>query len=247
MLVDNKFFYISLPRCGSTSFHYSCIINGIDVKSVDSNVNFNNSKVDFTNVEQSDIMNFIDHGHDTLIELQKKYGYDLPIIAVNRNKHERFYSLYKHIIFDLDRVGLTDLSYTFANFTLDELFFFTKNDLISNDAKINRIKKYLFDNQYKTNNSKLELHDYVVNILNIFLSPISHWTNNNPNIIWFEFDKLDKLDEWVTNTICKPFKMESLNSSKHIKCNIELNDEFIKRYNDIYDYYDIQKINKTLI
>lgn len=247
MLVDNKFFYISLPRCGSTSFHYSCIINGIDVKSVDSNVNFNNSKVDFTNVEQSDIMNFIDHGHDTLIELQKKYGYDLPIIAVNRNKHERFYSLYKHIIFDLDRVGLTDLSYTFANFTLDELFFFTKNDLISNDAKINRIKKYLFDNQYKTNNSKLELHDYVVNILNIFLSPISHWTNNNPNIIWFEFDKLDKLDEWVTKTICKPFKMESLNSSKHIKCNIELNDEFIKRYNDIYDYYDIQKINKTLI
>jgi len=247
MLVDNKFFYISLPRCGSTSFHYSCIINGIDVKSVDNNINFLNSKIDFTNVQQSNIMNFIEHGHDPLIELQKKYGYDLPIIAVNRNKYERFYSLYKHIIFDLDRIGLKDLSHAFANFTLDELFFFTKEDLINEAAKINRIKSFLFSNQYKTNNSEFTMFDYTINIIAILLTPISHWTNNNPNIIWFEFNELHKLSEWVTNIIGKPFKIESLNSSKHIKCNIELNDDFIKKYDNIYNFYDIQKNNKTLI
>lgn len=247
MLVDNKFFYISLPRCGSTSFHYSCIMHGINVKSLNADSNFINSKVDFTNVETSDIMNFIDHGHDPLIELQKKFGYTLPVIAVNRNKYERFYSLYKHLIFDLNRVGLTDLSYKFSNFTLDELFFFTKNDLISKDVRVRKISKYLFDNQYKTNNLKFELFDYVVNIFDILLTPISYWTNNDPNIIWFEIYELHKLNEWVTTIIGRPFKIESLNSSKHIKCNIEFNEDFIKKYDSIYDYYDIQKKDKTLI
>ena len=247
MLVDNKFFYISLPRCGSTSFHYSCIMHGVNVKSLNADSNFINSKVDFTNVETSDIMNFIDHGHDPLIELQKKFGYTLPVIAVNRNKYERFYSLYKHLIFDLNRVGLTDLSYKFSNFTLDELFFFTKNDLISKDVRVRKISKYLFDNQYKTNNLKFELFDYVVNILDILLTPISYWTNNDPNIIWFDFNEMDKFENWVSNKLEKPFTLHSANSSKHMESKILLNDDFIKKYNTIYDYYDYPKLQKTLI
>ena len=45
----------------------------------------------------------------------------------------------------------------------------------------------------------------------------------------------------------KPFKMEKSNGSQHFDCNLKMDNDFIKRYNNIYDYYDIQKNNKTLI
>jgi hypothetical protein len=111
----------------------------------------------------------------------------------------------------------------------------------------NYLRKDKLKNKMDLKNTKITMFDYTINIIAILLTPISHWTNNNPNIIWFEFNELHKLSEWVTNIIGKPFKIESLNSSKHIKCNIELNDDFIKKYDDIYNFYDIQKNNKTLI
>lgn len=32
MLVENKFLFISLPRCASTSFYISCIKNELDIQ-----------------------------------------------------------------------------------------------------------------------------------------------------------------------------------------------------------------------
>ena len=34
MLVDNKFFYISLPRCASTAFQISCVKQNINIQHV---------------------------------------------------------------------------------------------------------------------------------------------------------------------------------------------------------------------
>jgi len=73
MLVDNKFLYISLPRCGSTSFHYSCILNGLSVQTLDDSLTNSNSKIDFTNINESKIMNLINHPHDSLINLNQKF------------------------------------------------------------------------------------------------------------------------------------------------------------------------------
>jgi vacuolar-type H+-ATPase subunit I/STV1 len=67
------------------------------------------------------------------------------------------------------------------------------------------------------------------------------------NIIWFEFDELNKLEEWVSTTLEKPFILHSVNSSKHIDSKITLNDDFIRKYDSIYDYYDLPKLNKTII
>jgi hypothetical protein len=58
---------------------------------------------------------------------------------------------------------------------------------------------------------------------------------------------MNKLEEWVANKIEKPFKLHSVNSSKHMECVITLDDNFIKKYDSIYDYYDFPKLNKTLI
>ncbi len=262
MLVDNKFIYLSLPRCASTSFHYSCIINNIGVKTNNGEWEVANEHIDFNSIEKEDLMNHIFHGHETISDLQSKFGIDVPVIAVNRERHERFYSFYKHMLSDFKRLGYLDFYDTFSHFTLNELFFFTKDDLISKKTRWDKISDYLIElkliNQPVDINVTLssrkneenywkEKNGYLVNLIDILLTPISFWTNHNPNIIWFEFDKLQDLDKWVSDKTKKPFKIQYVNSSKNIKTNLPLDDNFVVKYNSIYDYYDLHKTTKTLI
>jgi hypothetical protein len=245
MLIDNKFLYISLPRCGSTSFHYSCILNELDIKSLESRIDFYNSKIDFNSVDESSIMNLIEHGHTPLIELQKKFGCDLPIIAVRRNKYERFYSLYKHIIFELDRIGFNNLSYKFLNFDLNDLFFFNRFDIMT---KQNRY--YVISNQLTKISPELkqnESYQYIINIIDILLTPLSDWHHHNNNINWFDITEMEKLEEWVSNITNKKFKLKHVNSSSFIQPNLKLDDAFVERYDSIYEYYDSPKSNKSII
>jgi hypothetical protein len=245
MLINNKFLYVALPRCGSTSFHYSCIVNGLDVKNLNGRTDFDNSKIDFNSIDESNIMSFIEHGHIPLIELQKKFGYELPIISVTRNKYQRFYSLYKHIIFELDRIGLTDLSYKFSNFNLDELFFFNKLDIMSKQTRYHIISNYL----HKVSPELIdnESYQYIINIIDILLTPISHWHHHNKNIIWFNIEEIQKLEEWVSNITNTKFKLKHVNSSSFVETNIKLDTQFMVKYDSIYDYYDLPKNNKSFI
>ena len=245
MLVDNKFLYMSLPRCGSTSFHYSCIVNGLNINSLDTRADFDNSKIDFNSIDESDIMNFIKHEHSPLSELQNKFGYDLPIIAVNRNKYERFYSLYKHIIFDLERIGTKDLSYKFSNFTLDELFFFNTNDIMTRQSRHHIINKHLFNIMPELEYD--ESYRYINNIIDILLTPISHWHIHHKNIIWFNIDEMHKLEEWVSDITNIEFKLKHVNSSSFIETDIKLDTKFMLKYDSIYQYYESPKSNKSII
>ena len=263
MLIDNKFIYISLPRCASTAFHYSCILNDIKTQNATNEWNTQNAKIDFSKVDKLEIMNHIYHGHESLNELQNIFGTKYDVIAVKRDRYERFYSLYKHILSDFKRLGLDSFYDVLSKITLDELFFFTQGDLINKKKRWEVISQFLiklglFDEpidvsitlphrKHMVNYWIQEKNAYVVNIIDILITPISYWTHNNPNIIWFDFNNLSKLEEWVSNKIDKPFKIEHVNSSKHIECDITLNNEFINKYDIIYDYYDIQKNKKTLI
>jgi hypothetical protein len=217
-----------------------------------------NADIDYQSIEKVDIMNHIFHGHEDINILQSKFGIDKPVIAVRREKCERFYSLYKHILSDFKRLGYLHFYDVFSKLTIDELFFFTKEDLINKKTRWDIISDYLIDlklinervdiNLSSTTKYK-EQHNnwYAVNIIDILLTPISFWTNHNPNIIWFEFEKLNELDKWVSNIIGRPFEIQKVNSSKDIECNIVLDETFIKRYNDIFDYYDSPKFKNTLI
>lgn len=245
MLVDNKFLYISLPRCGSTSFHYSCILNGLNIKSLNSRVEFYNSKIDFNSINESDIMSFIEHGHTPLVELQNKFGYNLPIISIHRNKYKRFYSLYQHIVFELNRIGLADLSYKFSKFNLDNLFFFNKLDIMSKQTRYHIIAKYLLKISPEIINN--ESYQYVINIIDILLTPISHWHTYNKNIIWFDIEEIEKLEEWVSNITNTEFKLKHVNSSSFVETNLKLDTEFMVKYDSIYEHYDLPKNSKTLI
>jgi hypothetical protein len=99
------------------------------------------------------------------------------------------------------------------------------------------------EEEYFKSNTK----GYAVNMIDILLTPLSNWTNNDQTIVWFDFNELNKLEEWVSNILEKPFELHSVNSSKHMECAVTLDDDFIKKYNSIYDYYDLPKLTKTLI
>lgn len=263
MLIDNKFIYVSLPRCASTAFHFSCILNNIETQNATNEWNVQNAKVDFSKIDKLEIMNHIHHGHESINELQNKFGTEYPIIAVRRDRHERFYSLYKHVLSDFKRLGLDKFYDAFSKVSLEELFFFTKEDLINKKIRWEAISNFLIKlnlldepidvsvtlphRKHLVDYWRQEKNAYVVNIIDILITPISAWTHNNSNIKWFDFNDLSKLEEWVSNKIDKPFKMHHVNSSKHIECDITLNEDFIEKYNTIYDYYDIQKSKKTLI
>jgi len=263
MLIDNKFIYLSLPRCASTAFHYSCIVNNLDIQTNNGEWEIANSTIDFNTVDKLDIMNHIYHGHESIDKLRIKFGDQHPVIAVKRERHERFYSLYKHILFDFQRLGFVQFFETFSKLTLDELFFFTKEDLVSKKQRWDRTCDFLRDlnlldekidisvtSKFKKSEEdyfKTNTKGYAVNMVDILITPLSHWTNNDPNIIWFDIKEMDKLEKWVSNTLNKPFQIHSLNSSKHMECDIVFDDNFIKRYDSIYDYYDLPKLNKTLI
>lgn len=253
MLIENKFIYISLPRRGSTSFHYSCILNGLSVETIKESWNSFNSKIDFTNIDESTIMDYIQHGHEPLIDLGKKFGFEYPIIAVKRDRHETFYSLYKHILFDLKRAGANDVYEYFKNITLDELFFYKTEQLLTKKNRWDIICDYLMDKNLLSQRYgipvELKLHseEYIVNILDILITPGTYWHNNDPTIIWFDINNLKEMEMWISNITEKPFQLKQVNSSKHMETDLKLDSDFIKKYNNIYDYYDLPKSVKTLI
>ena len=81
MLVDDKFIFISLPRCASTSFHISCIRNNIDIKFAKSSENDQHYDLSLSN---GDLVNKMTHIHERTYELDLEFGKD-----VNENSYYR--------------------------------------------------------------------------------------------------------------------------------------------------------------
>jgi hypothetical protein len=240
MLVENKFIYVSLPRCGSTSFYISCVKSGFKIEHfAQSFITTQNKSVNLDlDIEQ--LADTIAHIHERLDVLLSKFGNEYEIISVKRDKYQTFISIWKHIIDLTHMEGKLELSNILKKIKLDNILFYTYSELVSNEmtvvnefVKRNKIEKYMTPGLYT--------------MLSILIRHSSHWHNHNPKIKWFEFGNFTELEEWVTNKTGKPFKMERSNGSQHFECDLKLNDEFIKRYDNIYGYYENQKNNITLI
>lgn len=253
MLIEDKFIYISLPRRGSTSFHYSCILNNFNIKTLDDTWSNNNSKIDFNSISESEIMNYITHGHEPLFALQKKFGTQYPVISVKRDRHEAFYSLYKHLLFDLNRGGFVKVYEHFKNINVDDLFFYKSKDLVSKQTRWEVINDYLLKNKLISGKCKIPVNltlyseEYIINIIDIFITPTSYWHNNDSKIIWFDMDKLDVMGQWVSDITQKPFELKKVNSSKHIDSNLIFDHKFIEKYDEIYNHYDVHKSIYSII
>jgi hypothetical protein len=240
MLVENKFLFVNLPRCASTSFHISCLRSEFKVEHyAQSFVDSYPTPINLT-LNNEELADNMVHLHERLDVLVSKFGNEYDIISIKRDKYQRFLSLWKHIIDLTHMEGRIELCNIFKKIKLEDILFYTHSDLILDEdsvinrfIKINKIEKYMTDGLYT--------------MLTILVRHVSFWHNNNPKIKWFEFGDFTKLEEWVSDKTGKPFKMAKSNGSQHFDCSIKINEEFIKKYNNIYDYYDIQKINKTLI
>jgi hypothetical protein len=244
MLVDNKFLFISLPRCASTSFFITCIRNNINTKHCgDYFDNYIKSNLDkFQSIKSNDeLADILGHPHESIKMLESKFGNGYDIISVKRNKYERFISLWKHAIDEMYRLGEIDVYKKFIELNIDDILFFSKND-VANKFDVNKlVKQFLKNNEIETTSKK------ILNIISIVFTPYSEYHNNDSRIIWFDFNELYKLEEWVSNKLNRTFVLEKSNSSKLFDCNIELNEYFINKYDLIYGAYDNYKNTKTLL
>jgi RNA binding exosome subunit len=244
MLVDNKFFYISLPRCASTAFQLSCIKNNIKIQHatdyIDKIIELTDKSLDIETLKSK-----ISHRHESCSELFYKFGNNYEIISVKRNRHVRFISCWEHVIDELEKMNEYDAANILKKLDENDSLYYSSIDILDIDNMITLVESFLkkFSIEAKTDFGKL----FLPIMLSIQFQSISEWHEHNPNIIWFDFDKLYELEEWVSNKLENPFKLERLNSSKHIECNLKLTDNFIKKYNKIYDSYDFRKEKKTLI
>ena len=246
MLVNDKFIYISLPRCASTTFMLKCLkderINvkhytyGFDETILDCDL----SKDDMT------LIRTLRHAHEPIDLLEQKFGNQYEVIAVHRDRHERFISLYNHIIQLIDDIDPTTAD-ILKQLTIEDVLFFETNDIsIRFDAdeyntKENVVDKFIINNKLNNKNIKIKLW------LMVLFTPHSYYHLHSSKIKWFDFNKLYELEEWVSNKLGFEFKIDKLNTSKHIESNLKLNDAFIKKYNSIYDRFDLPKTNKTFI
>lgn len=243
MLVDNKFLYLSLPRCASTSFVITAYRNNIKLEYHGDYVEKHNSTIDkfLPNEELADNLK---HPHESITLLDERFGYGkFDVISVHRNRHERFISLWKHILDEVYRTGDKHSFDVLCNLDYKEVLWFESNDISDRVDSLRNLTTKKFIEKYKLTKT----NPYLEIILGIAITPYSHYHNFDNRIIWFDFENLNKLEEWVSNKLERPFKLEKINSSQHFDCNLKLNDSFIKRYNSIFDRFDLPKTNKTFL
>jgi hypothetical protein len=233
MLVDNKFIIIMIPRCATTSFLDSCQILNIKTNEI--------REHGYTNLYKHDVGGI--HYHYPLYDLQEKFGYNYPVIAVKRDKGSAFISLWKQTIGMLSEVDDGKVHELLKNLSTDDILFFNENDYNLLDIKdLTRLSADFCD--------RLGLEKkmgYVGKFLLQFI-PQEWYHNNDPNIIWFDFNQMDKLEEWVSDKLNIDFKLTNINSSTHWDSNLQDDEYFRKKFNKLYGsrFEEFKKI-KTLI
>ncbi len=241
MLVENKFIYLNLPRCASTSFHIACLKYGLDIKYYDDIIHTLNPPKISLDVNNEIIADNLTHSHERLVNLKKKFGLNIPVIAVKRDPYDRFISLWKHIIDELYRVGEIEIFEIFKNLTVDELLSYTELDISCNDKKYPAIKRFFERNGIK------KTGPYTTAMIYMLMSPTSHYHHHDDSIIWFNINELNRLEEWVSHILGMNFKLEKTNSSQHFECSLINNEYFKEKYDSIYKNYDKQKKERTLL
>jgi len=245
MLIENKFMYVSLPRCASTSFMASCVKQNLNIKHVVDNYNIENQikilNIDINKVDYNHFEEYFDHAHEPLTALREKFGYSYDVISIKRNKYERFVSLWRYILKMLYLIKDIDTFNKCSSLSLDEILFYKTSDLQSAESVEEQIEIFAKKHNLYRNNFEKQKE-----IFKVLMIPYSRWHLHDKSIIWFDFNELYKLEEWVSNKLNMDFKLINMNSSQHFESKLILNDEFKEKYDSIYLPYDEVKSTKTL-
>ena len=88
MLVDNKFIYLSLPRCASTSFLITCLRNNINIKHYNDLYYGRMNETNDLSLDNEKLADQLLHGHEKLVDLRKNsktFGKYFSIILSNNS------------------------------------------------------------------------------------------------------------------------------------------------------------------
>ena len=233
MLVDNKFIIIMIPRCATTSFLDTCQILNIKTNEV--------REYGYTNLYKHGIGGT--HYHYAIQELQEKFGYSYPIVAVRRDKADAFLSLWRQTIEMLKEEEDGKVYEILQKLTTDDILFFNESDynlLIDKDL-------ISLSTDFCKRIGLKQTPNYIGKFLLLF-RPQEYYHNYNPNIIWFDFKELNKLEDWVSKQLGIDFKLVHINSSIGYECNLKDDAYFKEKFNKLYGsrLEEYKKI-KTLI
>jgi hypothetical protein len=245
MLVENKFIYISLPRCASTSFMSSCVQNGLNINFFDEKYDIENQletiKLKLPDIKFENFEKYIIHPHEPIDKLELKFGKNVDIISVKRDKYERFISLWNLFLREINKTQHDDMVDIFTNLKIDDILFYSKDDLKDGSSISNVVNELIL------RNNLVKITELGKIFIKTLIKPCSHYHQHNSNIIWFDFNELHKLEDWVSNKLNIDFKLSKINSNKIYNSNLILNDEFKQKYDSIYSKYDELKSLKTMI
>lgn len=235
MLVDNKFIFLSLPRCASTSFHVSFLEHGLDVKYVTDDNLLNEVK----RFGQDDII----HVHENLEDLTRIFGKSYPIVSIKRNPYERYISMWRHVISESSKYQDYKCAGVFSGLNSKDLLCYQGIDISNHKER----HLFIIDFLIKIGLKFKEVDQRILTLLNVLITPIFLYHKNNPEIIWFDFEKIGLLEKWISDRIGINFKVSALNSSKDVKCGVEIDQDFRALYDKIYSNFENHKEVKTLI
>ena len=138
-----------------------------------------------------------------------------------------------------------DLHSKLVKLTYKEILFFSENDynLLDVDDQIKLANDFCKQHKIESKDK-----DRSLSWLIQMYKPKEWYHRNNPNIIWFDYNKLNELEDWVSEKLNREFKLVKINSSVDIKCNLVDSEEFRNKFNQLYTQkYEIFKKSKSVI
>jgi hypothetical protein len=233
MLVDDKFIFISIPRCATLSFEYTCISNGLEL-------DFNPHSLATKQLKINGTPTY--HSHTKYSAYKDLYGDKYPIITITRDPVDRFISGWKYVLLEVKTLDIK-LYNRLVNLTNEEFMFYFLNYF--KNLRFNENKIIEFFNQFV---SDFKLNRNLLVKIKTILVDNSFWTENSNDIIYFNFEnELPKLEQWVSEKCNIDFKMLSVNDSKKVNLTLTKNQRFIDFYHQELFPTRIEKMEISLI
>lgn len=219
MLVDNKFLFLKIPRTATVAFERSCFLAGLSVKYPTDNI-----------LAQRQADKGIEprrHAHERISKLREHFGYDYPVVAIDRDPLDRFLSAWKYVIKFISENN-PEASQILAKVDTNSFIDAWKSEIgfSSNLQDIDKCARFF---------SKLIPGGlpYSKNTYMIFTSVMtgpSRWHENDPSILYFKMKEIPVLEQYVREITGKPFEFIITNHTKTINTDFLLNDSFREFY-----------------
>jgi len=85
----------------------------------------NQRRVDLVKMTNEELADSLTHGHESILNLERKFGTGYDIISVKRDRYDQFISLWKHILDEIHRVRDVANYSIFKELTVDDILFYT--------------------------------------------------------------------------------------------------------------------------